>query len=194
MISDFERIARFGMGHLLNEITACPFAIVSAHEANGDSVSEMADPKRGGNELKHRLWELGFGFIGMSGAWIDQTIRWASEGSLLVPAISVEKAIGLAREFDQEAVLLGKNGRLCVVFTDGTTANLELGEVDGFIDLGTAGRIVAAPKATHPPYSDSEEFFYCYSGRPPTGVAKYGFIPRSESPIPLAHLSTLIEV
>lgn len=92
---------------LLARVGARRWAYVTAHNPGGlprDAAVNAADERR----LEARVQEAGLAAIPGRGIGADGT--WPPEASLLILDIARDDAIALAREFGQEALVVGERG------------------------------------------------------------------------------------
>lgn len=112
---------------LLNEVTASRLA---RHMAKGEfgvlsaerSHMSPKQKKEANKKLQARLRQMGYGYIPTKGVYQYQDGNVDSERSYFVPKISREALLKLAKEFDQESVIHGKDGRARGYYQDGREA------------------------------------------------------------------------
>jgi hypothetical protein len=206
--NNFERLAGAGLSRLLHHMVSGPFAVMSAHRGTGDTPESRAENNRRQKELKRHLRDKGYGFIETHGAWKeDADLPFVREHSVFIPNIGEADAHELGAIFDQQAVLVGDDGRARVNFLDGETPPMDLGHIrdslhivqpgdspDVYTEIGGKQFMFdpSKPSSENPRLNQaSNGHYYVFEGRPPTGLAKFG---RLESPeaVPVGSLSVLI--
>lgn len=103
-------LAAAGLARVYEHMAEGPFAIVSAAR---DNLSERENESRM-DKLKSRVRDH-HGFLPATGVWMSGT----GPDHVFVPGVSLDAAIGLAREFDQPRILWADRGRYWLYGADG---------------------------------------------------------------------------
>lgn len=119
IVAPMARVASgAGINRLHYHMTGGEFSVLSAHRGEGLTAEDRAVNNERTRALKKLLRDRKHGFIDTTGAWKDSSTGgdFVKEKSLFVPGIGEQEAREIGGMFDQDAIIVGNEGRARGVF------------------------------------------------------------------------------
>ena len=153
MISPMDRLASgANVGRLYEHMMKGPFAAISAHRGANESPEERAQNNARTRDLKRKLRERGFGWVDTVGAWKDTStgVGFAKEHSVFISGIGETDAAEIGRAFDQDAILVGDQGRATGMFLSDDKDGMPAHKRKPFLDGPVSGLFRSVAPADAP--------------------------------------------